>query len=110
MTAVEEWVRGKDPIFISSGLMATVGLSVSHWRTITSKKKRWISTGNKLYWLLIDSPSYNRVFYFSKYTYSPKYCLSGSSCSKLMTSLVNVLLKFQMLISRICQYFLLKKM
>ena len=25
---------------------------------IASKKKRWISTGNKLGWLLIDSPSY----------------------------------------------------
>ena len=35
----------------------TVGLSASHKRAITSKKKRWISTGNKLGWLLIDSPS-----------------------------------------------------
>ena len=34
---------------------------------------------------------------------------SGPGCSKLMTSLVNVSLKFQTLISRICQYFLLKK-
>ena len=33
---------------------------------------------------------------------------SGPGCSKL-TSLVNVLLKFQTLISNICQYFLLKK-
>ena len=33
----------------------------------------------------------------------------ASGCSKLMTSLVNVLLKFQMLVSEICQYFLLKK-
>ena len=62
MTAVEEWVNGKDPDFFSSGLMAwllnTVGLSASHWRAITSKKKRWISTGNKLGLLLIDLPSY----------------------------------------------------
>ena len=38
-------------------------------------------------------------------------CLSssGHGCSKLTTSLVNVSLKFQTLISRICQYFLLKK-
>ena len=35
--------------------------------------------------------------------------LSGPGCSKLTTSLVNVSLKFQMLISEICQYFLLKK-
>ena len=35
--------------------------------------------------------------------------ISGSSCSKLTTLLVNVSLKFQMLISQICQYFLLKK-
>ena len=33
---------------------------------------------------------------------------SGPGCSKLMTSLVNVSLKFQTLISEICQYFLLK--
>ena len=33
----------------------------------------------------------------------------GPGCSKLMTSLVNVLLKFQMLISQIHKYFLLKK-
>ena len=35
---------------------------------------------------------------------------SGPGCSKLTTSLVNVLLKFQTSISNICQYFLLKKM
>ena len=34
---------------------------------------------------------------------------SGSGCSKLTTLLVNILLKFQMLISEIRQYFLLKK-
>ena len=33
---------------------------------------------------------------------------SGLRYSKLTTSLVNVLLRFQMLISEICQYFLLK--
>ena len=32
----------------------------------------------------------------------------GPGCSKLTTSLVNVSLKFQTLISEICQYFLLK--
>ena len=34
---------------------------------------------------------------------------SGPSCSKLTTSLVIVSLKFQPLISQVCQYFLLKK-
>ena len=34
---------------------------------------------------------------------------SGPSCSKLTTSLVNVSLKFQTLISQMHQYFLLKK-
>ena len=34
---------------------------------------------------------------------------SGLGCSKLTTSLVNVSLNFQKLISQICQYFLLKK-
>ena len=38
-----------------------------------------------------------------------KKCLSGSSCSKLTTPLVNVLLKFQSSVSQIHQYFLLKK-
>ena len=33
----------------------------------------------------------------------------GAGCSKLTTALVNVSLKFQMLISQIRQYFLLKK-
>ena len=37
------------------------------------------------------------------------YSQSGPGCSKLTTSLVNVSLKFQTLISNICQYFLLKK-
>ena len=32
----------------------------------------------------------------------------GPGCSKLTTSLVNVSLNFQKLISKICQYFLLK--
>ena len=38
----------------------------------------------------------------------PVDCSPGPSCSKLTTSLVNVSLKFQTLISQICQYFLLK--
>ena len=38
-----------------------------------------------------------------------KYGRSGPECSKLTTSLVNVLLKFQTLITQICQNFLLKK-
>ena len=41
-------------------------------------------------------------FFFKKFH-------SGPGCSKLTTSLVNVSLKFQMLISEICQYFLWKK-
>ena len=36
-------------------------------------------------------------------------CQSGPGCSKLTTSLVNVSLNFQKLISQICQYFSLKK-
>ena len=60
VVAVEEWVNGKDPDFFSSGLMA-----LEHRRSkcitleaISSKKKRWLSTGNRLGWLLIDSHSY----------------------------------------------------
>ena len=35
---------------------------------------------------------------------------TGPSCSKLMMSLVNVLLKFQTLVSEICQHFLFKNL
>ena len=38
-----------------------------------------------------------------------KNYLSGPGYSKLTTSLINVLLKFQTLISDLCQYFSLKK-
>ena len=37
------------------------------------------------------------------------FCTPGPGCSKLTTTLVNVSLNFQKLISQICQYFLLKK-
>ena len=54
------------------------------------------------------------VLWITSWTTSPGVVrlishLSGPGCSKLTTSLVNVSLKFQMLISEICQYFLLKK-
>ena len=35
--------------------------------------------------------------------------IPGPGCSKLTTSLVNVSLKFQRLISQICQYFFVEK-
>ena len=54
VTAVEEWVNEKDPDSFSFGLIA---LEHRWSKCITLKKKRWISTGNKLGWLLIDSPS-----------------------------------------------------
>ena len=61
VTAVEEWVNGKDPDFFSSGLMAlehrwskSITLEGNY---IEKEKKRWISTRNKLGWLLIDLPS-----------------------------------------------------
>ena len=50
-----------DPDAFSSGLMA-LEHRWSKCNTLEGnyieKKKRWISTGNKLGWLLIDSPSY----------------------------------------------------
>ena len=66
MMAVEEWVNGKDPDFFSSGLMAlehrwSKCITLEPKRAITSKKKRWISTGNKLGWLLIDLPLYKHT-------------------------------------------------
>ena len=45
---------------------------------------------------------------FKLYIYILFVCSSRPSCSKLMTSLVNVSLKFRLLISEIHQYFLLK--
>ena len=60
VTAVEEWVSGKDPDSFSSGLKARE----HRWSKCIilegnyTEKERWISTGNKLGWLLIDSPSY----------------------------------------------------
>ena len=45
----------------------------------------------------------------SPVTSRKKHYFSGPSCSKLTTSLVNVSLNFEKLISQICQYFLLKK-
>ena len=60
VTAVEEWVNGKDPDIFSSGLMA---LEHRWSKCITLEGnyigKGWILTGNKLGWLRIDSPSYS---------------------------------------------------
>ena len=59
--------------------------------------------------------NYENDFYYdysslhSIYFFLHADCLSGPGCSKLTTSLVNETLKFQTLISEICQHFLLKK-
>ena len=64
VTAVEEWVNGKDPDFFSSGLMAFK----HRWSKCIRlegnyiENEEWISTRNKLGWLLIDSPSYITVY------------------------------------------------
>ena len=53
------------------------------------------------------------VFYLPKESQNYRSSLQdryGPGCSKLMTPLVNVSLKFQKLITQISQYFLLKKM
>ena len=62
MSAVEEWVNGKDPDFFSSGLMA---LEIRWSKCITPEgnyieKEEVISTGKGIGWLLIDSLSYNQ--------------------------------------------------
>ena len=57
-----------------------------------------------------DSLSYHLQFpEEKKMIHQLKPFMSGSSCSKLTTLLVNVSLKFIRLITEICQYFLLKK-
>ena len=50
-----------------------------------------------------DTSENVNVFLATKKRYTPR-----PGCSKLTTSLVNVSLKFQTLISNICQYFLLE--
>ena len=60
----------------------------------------------------VPLPSFMEITCWQKqyFIYRLKCRISGPGCSKLTTSLVNnVLLKFQRLISQICQYFLLKK-
>ena len=65
VTAVEEWVNGKDPDFFSSELMA-----LEHsWSECITLEGNYIEkeevdlNGNKLGWLLIDSlSSYHKVF------------------------------------------------
>ena len=47
--------------------------------------------------------------YLKLLQYASLFQHPGPGSSELTTSLVNVSLKFQMLISQICQYFLLKK-
>ena len=51
---------------------------------------------------------FNRLIYAKLLIFKWKRSASGPSCSKLTTSLVNVSLKFQMQISEIRQYLLLK--
>ena len=45
------------------------------------------------------------LFSFVSFSIEIETEISGPGCSKLTTSLVNVSLKFQTLISQICQYF-----
>ena len=53
--------------------------------------------------------SVRSLVYMYIYSYVVLFLHSGPDCSKLTTSLVNISLKFQTLISQISQYFLLKK-
>ena len=54
VTAVEEWVNGKDPDFFSSGLMA-----LEHrWSKCITLEGNYIKKEEVDLWLLIDSPSY----------------------------------------------------
>ena len=54
-------------------------------------------------------PTHPKMCNNSKYMYLNTFSQSGPGCSKLTRSLVNILLKFQTLISQIFQYFLSKK-
>ena len=83
---ISEWVNSS--LAPHQQLVMSYGLK-SHLKTVTS------------YWCVTD---------VIEITISAKVLRTpGPGCSKLTTSLVNVSLKFQTLISQICQYFLLKK-
>ena len=65
VTAVEEWVSGKDPDFFSSVLI----LALEHrWSKCITLEDNYLEkegvdlNGNQLSWLLIDSPSYFNVY------------------------------------------------
>ena len=77
----------------------------SVWSTIYVS--RFNSHNSSVYFFRVNSHSIKvcNTVYFSRFNSNNT---SGPSCSKLTMLLVNVLLKFQMLISEICQYFLLK--
>ena len=74
VTAVEEWVNRKDPDFFSYGLMALE----HHWSKCITLEGNYIEkeevdpTGNKLGWLLINSPSYQQKQNSKKDTFTVK--------------------------------------
>ena len=102
VTAVEEWVNGKDPDFFSSGLMA-----LEHrWskcitlRAITSKKKRSVSTGNKLGYLL----THPRIFCFREIP-TARYSSSWShshDCGRYNHWTHTVLPDFGLVLASVC--------
>ena len=65
-----------------------------------------------LYCAMPEAGATNTLSYYQRNMVGPdedSSSTSGPSCSKLTTSLVNVSLKFQTLISQISRYFLFKK-
>ena len=61
-----------------------------------------MNIGNVSKTTVFDTKGYFEV---SRFEISRKDFRPGPGCSKLTTSLVNISLKFQMLISQICQHF-----
>ena len=57
----------------------------------------------------MHTPGMARGIHMYRYWLGASSSTSGPGCSELMTSLDNVALKYQTLISETCQYFLLKK-
>ena len=55
------------------------------------------------------SDNYSNSFVSQVAYHQRQFVSSETGCSKLTTSLVNISLNFQKLISQICKYFLLKK-
>ena len=90
-------------IFDAKNMMAACDPRHGRYLTVTSIfRGRMSMKGKWRFFLQSSTPSVPKKMYVN-WKHSHQH--TGPSCSKLTTSLVNVSLNFQTLISQICQYF-----